>query len=185
MNSSGDTILAIASADTIAAVSSAVSDLEGLSVIPADSAAQAIETVFKTPPAFIVMEPGLNGLDPAELAAGLARQDRAHTIPLLLVTDSPAPPDLLAAFPALLADHMTRPLSSPLLKAKTTLFLELYRHRTAVSQSIDELDRVYARFMEHHTSTMSETNLRKDLRAYAAAAANQVNPLLNNIRAGT
>lgn len=185
MNSSGDTILAIASEETIAAVSSAVSDLEGIRVTHADSAAQAIETVFKTPPAFIVMEPDMAGLDPAELAAGLARQDQAHTLPLLLVTDSPEPPDLLGDFPALLADHMTRPLSPPLLKAKTTLFLELYRHRTAVSQSIDELDRVYAQFMDHHTSTMSETNLKKDLRAYAAAAANQVNPLLNNIRAGT
>jgi len=166
-------------------VKTALAEIQELVIIHAETTDDAKKQIFSRSLAFIVMDLSLPEIDPHVLADSLLRLDHARIPPVLLVTDTPGLPDLYDNVPPLLLDHIVRPLEPVLIRAKLLLFMTLFRHRIAVDQSIQELEKVYTRFMDQHQSALSETTLKKNILALSGAFTNQVQPFLSKIQAGT
>lgn len=178
-----DKVLIISSDDTARTVETALEEIPSLTLVRSHTTDSAIEQMVAHTLAFIVMEPEKPGINAYDILAGLTRQNHPQSPPVLLVSAGAGTPDLLEAFPALLMDRIPLPPAPVLLKAKLSLFLELFRNRTAVTQSIDELEKVYTRFMEQHQAGLAETRNKKDALVLSAAFANQVSPYLKKIEA--
>lgn len=178
------TALIIAPQDTARVVKTALADTPELAIIDADTTVDAMEHIFGRTLAFIVMDLSLAKIDSHAIADGLSRLNHTQIPPVLLVTDKSRLPDLYDNVPPLLLDHVIKPLEPVLVRAKLLLFLALFRHRIAVGQSIQELEKVYSRFMDQHQSSLSETTLTKDTLALSSAFGNQVSPFLSKIQAG-
>ncbi len=185
MTATSHTALLIAPSDTAQAVKTALAETPELVIIQAETNGDAMKHIFSRSLAFIVMDLSLGKIDPHALADSLLRLDHAKIPPVLLVTDTPALPDLYDKAPPLLLDHIAKPIEPVLIRARLLLFMALFRHRIAVDQSIQELEKVYARFMDQHQSSLSETTLKKNILALSAAVTNQVQPFLSKIQAST
>ena len=185
MTATSHTALLIAPGDTAQAVKTALAEIPELVIIQTDTTADAMKHIFSRSLAFIVMDLSLRKIDPHALADSLLRFDHAKIPPVLLVTDTPGLPDLYDKTPPLLLDHVAKPLEPVLIRAKLLLFMALFRHRIAVDQSIQELEKVYTRFMDQHQFSLSETTLKKDILALSSAFTNQIQPFLSKIQAST
>ncbi|MCF8114492.1 MAG: diguanylate cyclase, partial [Desulfotignum sp.] len=160
-------------------------DLSEIILIHAETTADAMVHIGNRPLAFIVMDLSLPDLDARAVAAGLSCMNHIRIPPVLLVTDSPRLPDLYDQVPPLLLDHVVKPLDPVLIRAKLLLFSTLFRHRIAMDQSIQELEKVYERFMEQHWAALSQTTGKKELMAVSSAFTNQIQPFLARIQAST
>ena len=183
MTATSHAALLIAPKDTSRAVKTALAETPELVIIQTDSTADAMKHIFSRPLAFIVMDLSLHKIDPHALSNSLLRLDHAKIPPVLLVTDTPGLPDLYENVPPLLLDHIAKPIDPVLIRARLLLFMALFRHRIAVNQSIQELEKVYTRFMDQHQSALSETTLKKNILALSAAFTNQAQPFLSRIQA--
>jgi diguanylate cyclase (GGDEF)-like protein len=185
MTATSHTALIIAPGDTVKAVKIALAETPELVIIHTDTTADAMKHIFSRSLAFIVMDLTMPEIDPHALADSLLRFDHAKIPPVLLVTDAPGLPDLYDKVPPLLLDHVTKPIEPVLIRARLFLFLALFRHRIAVDQSIQELEKVYTRFMDQHQSALSETTLKKNILSLSSAFTNQVQPFLSKIQASS
>ncbi len=185
MTATSHTALIIAPGDTAKAVKTALAETPELVIIQAETTADAMKHIFSRSLAFIVMDLSLPEIDPHALSDSLLRFAHAKIPPVLLVTDTPGLPDLYDKVPPLLLDHVAKPLEPVLIRAKLLLFMALFRHRIAVDQSIQELEKVYTRFMDQHQSSLSENTLKKDILALSSAFTNQIQPFLSKIQAST
>jgi diguanylate cyclase (GGDEF)-like protein len=131
------------------------------------------------------MEPSLPELDPASVATGLTGLPHTRIPPLLVVTDDPRRPELYEQAPPLLIDHVVKPIDPIVIRAKLLFFSAFFRHRIAMEQSVQELEKVYDRFMEQHQTVMSQTVGRKEMLASLSTFVNQAQPFLSRIQAGT
>ena len=183
MTATSHAALLIAPKDTALAVKTALAETPELVIIQTDATADAMKHIFSRSLAFIVMDLSLHKIDPHALSNSLLRLDHAKIPPVLLVTDTPGLPDLYENVPPLLLDHIAKPIDPVLIRARLLLFMALFRHRIAVDQSIQELEKVYTRFMDQHQSALSETTLKKNILALSAAFTNQVQPFLSRIQA--
>ena len=185
MTATSHKALVIATRDTAQAVKTALAETPEVVIIQAEATADAMKHIFSRSLAFIVVDLTLPEIDPHAVADSLLRFDHSKIPPVLLVTDTPGLPDLYDKVPPLLLDHIVKPLEPGLIRAKIFLFMTLFRHRIAVDQSIQELEKVYTRFMDQHQSALSETTLKKNLLALSSAFTNQVQPFLASIQAST
>ncbi len=177
--------LILASTDTVQVVHDVLNDVSELFFIQAESTDDALSHIGARSLAFIVMDLSLPDLDPASVAAGLTGLPRTRMPPLLLITDDPFRPDLYDRVPPLLIDHVVKPLDPTLIRAKLLFFSAFFRHRIAMEQSIEELEKVYDRFMEQHQTVLSQTSARKEMLASLSTFIHQVRPFLSRIQAGT
>jgi hypothetical protein len=76
-------------------------------------------------------------------------------------------------------------LDSALIRAKLLFFSAFFRHRIAMEQSIQELEKVYDRFMEQHPAMLSQISAKKELLASLSTFINQVHPFVSRIQAAT
>jgi diguanylate cyclase (GGDEF)-like protein len=185
MTATTHTALILSSRDTVKAVQEALDDLSEMIFIQAETTEEALNHINRRSQAFIVMDLSLPKLDAKTVAAGLSRLNHTRIPPVLLVTESPHLPSLYDQVPPLLLDHVVKPLDPVLVRAKLLFFLTLFRQRIAMDQSIQELEKIYERFMAQHRAVLSQTAGKKDLLALASTFTNQVQPFLSRIQAGT
>lgn len=177
-------LLVIASDALVQQISKALSAFFELKMIRANSDTDAIELMVTTQFAMILMEDDLPCITPVKIAARLSNHGSSEVTPLVFITASPRPLDLFESFPSLLLDFLSKPLDPGLLKAKIKIFLELYKNKKAVAQSINELDRVYDKIMDLQKTSLKEQDLRKDMANFSSAITRQMQPPIKNIQAG-
>jgi diguanylate cyclase (GGDEF)-like protein len=177
--------LILASKDTVQAVHDVMDDLSELFFIQAETTDDALAYIGARSLAFVIMDPSLPELDHRSVAAGLSELPQTRIPPLLLVIDGYQRPDLYDQVPPLLIDHVVKPVDPTLIRAKLLFFSAFFRHRMAMEQSIQELEKVYERFMEQHEAVISRTMAGKTRLASLSALITQIQPFLSRIRAGT
>lgn len=175
--------LILASTDTVQVVQDILSDLSELVFIHAETTEDALAHIRARSLAFIVMDRSLPDLNPASVAAGLTGLPQTRMPPLLLITDDHEHLDLYDQVPPLLIDHVVKPLDTTLIRAKLLFFSAFFRHRTAMEQSIQELEKVYDRFMAQHQAVLSQTSAKKELLASLSTFINQIHPFVSRIQA--
>lgn len=178
-------VLILAPTETAQVVHDALDDLPELFFIHAETTAEALAHIGARSLAFIVMDPSLPDLDAASVTAGLAGLPQTRMPPLLLITDDHERPDLYNQVPPLLIDHVIKPLDTILIRAKLLFFSAFFRHRIAMEQSIQELEKVYDRFMEQHQAVLSQISAKKELLASLSTFINQVYPFVSRIQGAT
>ena len=177
-------LLVIASDTLVHTISKALPAFPGLKMIQANSDTDAIELIVTSQFTAILMEDNLPCITPLKLAARLSTHGNSEMTPLVFITASPRPLDLFKSFPSLLLDFLPKPLDPGLLKAKIKIFLELYKNKNAVSQSINELDRVYDKIINLQRTSLKEQDRRKEMANFSSAIARQMQSPLKNIQAG-
>jgi diguanylate cyclase (GGDEF)-like protein len=185
MTATTHTALILSSQDTAKAVQTMLADLPEMIFMQAETTEQALASINRRLPAFIVMDLTLGELDARAVAASLTRPGHSRIPPVLLITDTPGLPDLYAQVPPLLLDHVVKPLDSGLVRAKLLFFSAFFRQRMAMEQSIQELERVYDRFMAQHQAVLSQAAGKKELLALTSTFTRQIQPFLSRIQAGT
>ncbi|MDZ7667309.1 MAG: diguanylate cyclase [Desulfotignum sp.] len=177
--------LILASKDTVQIVHDALDDLSELFFIQAETTQDAMAHIGARSLAFIIMDMSLPGLDPQTIAAALTGLPHTRIPPLMLVTKDSRRPDLYDQAPPLLIDHMAKPLDPTVIRARLLFFSAFFRQRIAMEQSIQELEKVYERFMEQHQAVLAQTVARKELQTSLSTFINQSRPFLSRIQAGT
>jgi diguanylate cyclase (GGDEF)-like protein len=185
MTATAHHVLILASTDTVQVVHDALDDLSELFFIEADTTEDALAHIGARSLAFIIMDPSLPELDPQSIATALTGLPHTRIPPLLLITDDARRPDLYGQAPPLLIDHVATPIDSTVIRAKLLFFSAFFRQRIAMEQSIQELEKVYDRFMEQHQAVLSQTVAKKAMQASLSAFINQAQPFLSRIQAGT
>ena len=177
--------LILASKDTVQAVHDVMDDLSELFFIQAETTADALAFIGARSLAFVIMDPSLPELDHRSVAAGLSGLPQTRIPPVLLIMDGSQRPDLYDQVPPLLIDHVVKPVDPTLIRAKLLFFSAFFRHRMAMEQSIQELEKVYERFMEQHDAVISRTMAGKTRLASLSTLITQIQPFLSRVRAGT
>ena len=86
-----------------------------------------------------VMMPGMSGFD---LATMIKRRERTRQVPILFLTARMLDKqDETRGYRVGAVDYLTKPLDPQILRAKITVFVELYRKRRALSRMNLELQR--------------------------------------------
>jgi diguanylate cyclase (GGDEF)-like protein len=185
MTATTHTALILSSEDTAKAVQTMLADLPEMIFMQAETTEDALACIARRFPAFIVMDLTLSELDARAVAAGLSCPGHTWIPPVLLITDTPGLPALYDQVPPLLLDHVVKPFDPILVRAKLLFFSTFFRQRMAMEQSIQELEKVYERFMAQHQAVLSQTAGKKELLALTSTFIRQVQPFLSRIQAGT
>ncbi|MCP3942438.1 MAG: GGDEF domain-containing response regulator [Desulfobacteraceae bacterium] len=177
-------LLVIASDASAHTISKAMTNIFGLEMIRSYSDTEAIELIITTTFVGILLEDDLSNITPLKIAARLSSHENSKVTPLMFITNSLTSMDPLISFPSLLMDFIAKPLEPGILEAKIKIFFELYKNKTAVAQSISELDRIYEKIIDFQRISFKEQDLRKKITNFSSAFTNQMHSPLKEIQAG-
>ena len=120
----------------------AILEDEGLSVLTAESGAQALELLLTHPVAVALLDvnmPEMNGFDLAELMRG---SSRTREVPIIFLTASPR--DLRRMFRGYdsgAVDFLYKPVEPHVILSKVRVFVEMARQRELMRQNNERLAR--------------------------------------------
>ena len=123
--------------------------LQGLGheLIRASSGEEALKVLLTTDVAVILLDVQMPGMDGFETAAHVKRREKTRDIPILFLTaiDGEAH-QAFRGYAAGGVDYLTKPFDPWLLKAKVSVFVELYDKRSELAAEGDQLRRQLARY---------------------------------------
>lgn len=183
-----DKLLVIASEETNRQIKEALWDFSGIELSSAADWDSAFPQVHTKETALVLLETPQAGVDLSQVLETFSKRRIFKTPPLLIISHSNGSeiPSavLFDRYPDVLIDWIAGPVRPEFLRAKVRIFLELHQNRTAVSQSINELDRVYEKIIVQHEAAFKEENFIKDVLNLASSAASQTELPLKKVRAG-
>ena len=112
---------------------------DGLVLLKAKSADQALELLLKNDVALALVDvqmPGLNGFELAELMRG---NERTKHIPIIFVTAGNTDRWRFQGYEAGAVDFIQKPIEPDILRSKAKVFFELHRQRQQIAAQRDEL----------------------------------------------
>jgi CheY-like chemotaxis protein len=123
--------------------------LQGLGheLIRASSGEEALKVLLTTDVAVILLDVQMPGMDGFETAAHVKRREKTRDIPILFLTaiDGEAH-QAFRGYAAGGVDYLAKPFDPWLLKAKVSVFVELYDKRSELAAEADSLRRQLARY---------------------------------------
>jgi CheY-like chemotaxis protein len=123
--------------------------LQGLGheLIRASSGEEALKVLLTTDVAVILLDVQMPGMDGFETAAHVKRREKTRDIPILFLTaiDGEAH-QAFRGYAAGGVDYLAKPFDPWLLKAKVSVFVELYDKRSELAAEADSLRLQLARF---------------------------------------
>lgn len=96
---------------------------EGYTVMTAETGEQAIDIARKEPPALVVLDLMLPGIDGIRVAALLREDERTHDVPILMLTARSGESDEVLGLEAGADDYVSKPFSPKVLKARVKAIL--------------------------------------------------------------
>lgn len=96
---------------------------EGYAVMTAETGEQAIDIARKEPPALVVLDLMLPGIDGIRVAALLREDERTHDVPILMLTARSGESDEVLGLEAGADDYVSKPFSPKVLKARVKAIL--------------------------------------------------------------
>ena len=103
--------------------------LSSLDVTPvrARSGEEALKVLLGTDVALILLDVRMPGMDGFETAAHIKRRERTRNIPIIFLTVADSAPDYaFRGYAAGAVDYLTKPFDPWVLRAKVSVFVELY-----------------------------------------------------------
>jgi len=167
-------LLVIAGEDSSSVISNCLENIEDLEIIEADSENKAFELIYNNFFVLMIVDETLPHLDMYKIGSMLLSHRNTANIPLLVITDNICPGKFLDDFKALEIDYIAKPLDENLIRAKINIFFDLFQHKNAVAQSIDELDRAYQKILFQHELAIKEQFSRKKIAGSSSIAADQM-----------
>lgn len=112
-----------------------------LELVQAHSSTTALQSLFNREFAWVMLDEQMAAADDFGLIKAIHAQ--LPQMPILVVTTAPASPDWIhQAYANGAVDVLTQPLEAPVLKAKTKVYLELYRQRLALNEHDRHMEQV-------------------------------------------
>jgi len=182
MNILQDKILVVANAESKTIISNSLKDIPGLKILEADSENKAFELIYNHFFVLVIIDETLPHIDMYKIGSMLLSHKKTHNAPLLIITDTIAQENFLTDFKALQIDYIVKPFDEQLILAKIKIFFELFKHKNAVAQSIDELDKVYKKIVEQQELVIEEEFSKKELINISSIAANQMQQPLQSLQ---
>ncbi|MFC7305602.1 two-component system response regulator [Streptomyces monticola] len=155
-------------------------------LIRARSGEEAMKALLRQPFALVLLDVRMPGMDGFETAANIKRLDQTKDVPIIFLTGTDA--DTGYAFRGYAtgaADYMTKPFDPWVLRAKVTVFLDLYRKNKELERLLAREQRQFEELasrigaVEHQLAKEEPTDL-DDLRAQLA----RMESLLSEMRRG-
>ncbi|MDF5757485.1 response regulator [Spongiactinospora sp. TRM90649] len=103
--------------------------LSSLDIVPvrARSGEEALKALLSTEFALILLDVRMPGMDGFETAAHIKRRERTRNIPIIFLTVVDSAPDYaFRGYAAGAVDYLTKPFDPWVLRAKVSVFVELY-----------------------------------------------------------
>lgn len=137
----------------------------GAELVRASSGEEALGRLLREDFAVILLDvrmPGIGGLETAQL---LRKRHRTRSVPIIFLTASPEDPgEVVHGYEAGCVDYITKPFIAEVLRAKVSVFLELWRKGETVERQATEL-----------------RSNNEDLQAFSASAAHDLRAPLRSI----
>lgn len=182
MNSIQDKLLVMAGTESKTIIQNSLEPVSGLEILEADSENKAFELIYNHFFVVVIIDETLPHLDIYKIGAMLLSHKNTYNAPLLIITDTIAPGKFLTDFRELQIDYIVKPFDEQLIRAKINIFFELFKQKTAVEQSIDELDQVYKKIVDQHEIAMKEEFSKKEAANRSTSAAQQMQQPLRNLQ---
>ncbi|MGQ0828096.1 MAG: sensor histidine kinase [Bacteroidota bacterium] len=143
---------------------------EDYAFIKANSGREALKILLKEQDfALILMDvqmPMLNGFETAEL---IRQSEKLKHIPIIFLTaNNNAPDNIFKGYKAGAVDYMLKPLVSEILKAKVSIFADLYKKTQELVVQGEEL-RIANRELKQHSKELTRINEELEKFAYVAS----------------
>ncbi len=175
-------LLVIAGEDCLPVISSCLEDVDDLEIIEADSENKAFELIYNHFFVLMIVDETLPHIDMYKIGSMLLSHKDTCNVPLLVISDDICPGKFLDDFRALEIDYIAKPFDRNLIRAKINIFFDLFQHRNAVAQSIDELDKAYQKILFQHELAVKEQFSRKKIAGASSIAADQMQLPLKTIQ---
>lgn len=176
-----DTILVMTSKPTYAVIENNLNEIPGLSIVEAKTEAKAFELIYTHNFVLIIVEDNLPEINLYSLGAMLMSHKKIHNAPLLVIKHNSDKDNFLKDFTKLQIDYLYAPFSKDLILAKIKIFYDLHQVKTAVSQSLEELDNAYRKMIRQNDSFLKEDILKKKPETALSLAANQIQPPMQSL----
>ncbi|GAA5058160.1 CheY-like chemotaxis protein [Thermocatellispora tengchongensis] len=112
--------------ENLIALEAILSSLD-LSPVRARSGEEALKALLSTEFALILLDVRMPGMDGFETAAHIKRRERTRNIPIIFLTVVDSAPDYaFRGYAAGAVDYLTKPFDPWVLRAKVSVFVELY-----------------------------------------------------------
>ncbi len=182
MNIICDKILVIAGPEPKTVISTCLEDISGLEMLEANSENKAFELIYNHSFVLVIIDKALAHIDMYKIGSMLLSHRQTHDIPLLIITGSICPEKFLTDFKALQIDTIQTPVDPRLIQSKIKIFFDLFKQKTAVAQSITELDKAYKKIVAQHELVLQDAFSRKELVNRSSVAANRMQQPLRSLR---
>lgn len=176
-----DTILVMASQPVRDAIETSLHGIPGLSMTETDNEKKAFELIYTHNFVLIIAEDNLDWLNLYSLGAMLMSHKKIHNAPLLIIKNTFDENSFLSDFAKLHIDYMSTPFPENLIQAKIKIFYDLHQMKTAVDQSLEELDNAYNQMIIQNDSIMEESLLKRKPETSLRLAANQIESPLQSL----
>ncbi len=123
--------------ENLVALEALLRDVEGIEVLPAESARQALELLLVHDVALAVVDVQMPDIDGFQLAERMRGAERTRHVPILFVMAGMLDPyPVFEGYDAGAVDFLYKPIDPRILKHKITTFCELYRQRQHVAETL-------------------------------------------------
>lgn len=159
--------------------------LQGLPVEPVavESGEAALKQLLVDDFAVILLDAQMPDMDGFETASHIKRRERTRHVPIIFLTAADRDAELaLRGYAVGAVDYLTKPFDPWVLRAKVSIFVDLWTKTRAVAERDSELREAHARWRGLTKAVDAATALLNDPGADPAAAAAQAARLLEAAR---
>lgn len=147
----------------------ALLDRPGIQVLTARSGPEALELLLTQDIALALLDVQMPEMDGFELAELMRGAERTRGVPIIFLTAAQRDGQrLFRGYEAGAVDFLYKPLDPEVLHSKVKVFVELFQQRRALTQTVDELQRVIA--LNEAMVAVLTHDLRTPLQAMMAGA---------------
>ena len=147
----------------------ALLDRPGVKVLTARSGPEALELLLTQDIALALLDVQMPDMDGFELAELMRGAERTRGVPIIFLTAAQRDGQrLFRGYEAGAVDFLYKPLDPEVLHSKVKVFVELFQQRRALTQTVDELQRVIA--LNEAMVAVLTHDLRTPLQAMMAGA---------------
>lgn len=134
----------------------------GLKIVKATSGNEALGLMLEEDFALVLLDVQMPGIDGFETAELMRLSEKTKNIPIIFVTAiSKEQKHVFKGYLAGAVDYLYKPLNPDILKAKVSVFLQLYRQKRSLEATSEELKRTSAAMMEVNEQLRCEIASRK------------------------
>jgi CheY-like chemotaxis protein len=167
-------------ADNLLALSAILSSL-GHGMVRAHSGEEALKAMLTDEFALVILDVQMPGMDGYATATHIKRRERTRSVPIIFLTASYADPqDAFRGYAAGAVDYITKPFDPWVLRAKVSVFVDLY----IKNRQLREQAALLRTLLGGAAGPMASQQLINELSARLAGVEEQVNSLVEDVADG-